>query len=270
LQEAGIQIDRIGAVSLGAFIGALFAMGYGPKDVRSVCLQELGSNPFDDYTFPAVSLIKAKKARRMMQHVFGRCTIESLPIDFFCLSSDLVSAQPVIHRRGDIVTSVGASVSIPGIAPPIRKSGKLLVDGGVLNNLPTDIMRDQSEGPIIASDLLVGKKIEDTSMKLPGAPIPGFSQLFARGSAGLPNILQILTRTSILGSLRCRWEQQAIADLVVCTNMEHIGFFDWEKIDEAIESGYQEALCVLKAARQDGRLNRIVAQRPKLVLADRG
>jgi len=270
LNEAGLTIDRIGGVSMGAFLGALFAMGHKPVDVRNICMRELGPNPFDDYNFPAVSIIKAKKARRMMERVFGRCTIESLPIDFFCLSSDLVSAEPVVHRRGEIVTSVGASISIPGIAPPIAKAGQLLVDGGVLNNLPTDVMRDQGEGPIIACDLIAGEKIEDKSMQLPEVPIPGISRLFKQGSVGLPNILQTLTRASMLGSLQSRWEQQAIADLVICPNMEHIGFFDWKKIDEAIDSGYKEALKILKLAWQDGRLQRIITKRPKLVLADRG
>lgn len=270
LQEAGLQIDRIGGVSMGAFLGALFAMGYRPDDVRNICMRELGPNPFDDYTFPAVSLIKAKKARRMMARVFGKRTIEGLPIDFFCVSSDLVSAQAVVHRRGDIVTSVGASISIPGIAPPIAKEGKLLVDGGVLNNLPTDVMRDQGEGPIVACDLIAGADMEDTSMQLPAVPIPGFSRLFMRDSVRLPNILQILTRTSMLSSLRSRQEQQLTADLVICPHMEHIGFYDWKKMDEAIEAGHNEAVHMLETARQDGQLQRILNSRPKRVLADRG
>lgn len=270
LLEAGIQIDRIGGVSMGAFIGALFAMGYGPEEVRRLCLLELGPNPFDDYNFPAVSLIKGKKARRMMRRIFGQRTIESLPIDFYCLSSDLISAQAVVHRRAEIVTSVGASLSIPGIAPPIRKADQLLVDGGVLNNLPTDVMREQGEGPIIASDLFAGKTIEDTGGQRPRGPISLMSRFFIRDSFGLPNIFQTLTRTTTLSSMCSRAEKQAIADMVVCPNMEHISFFDWNKIDKAIESGYEETGRVIEAARQDGSLDRILSKRPKLVFADRG
>lgn len=269
LQEAGLEIDRIGGVSMGAFLGALFAMGCSTEDVRSICMQELGPNPFDDYTIPFISLIKAQKASRMLKRVFGKRTIEGLLIDFFCVSADLVSAQAVVHRRGNLVTAVGASISIPGIAPPVAHEGKLLVDGGVLNNLPTDIMRDQGEGPVVACDLITGGNMKDTSIQ-PPVPIPGFSRLFRRGSAKLPNILQTLTRTSVLSSVRNGREQQAMADLVVCPHMEHIGFFDWKKVDEAIETGRDEIIRVLNIARQDGRLQRILNSRPNLVLADRG
>ncbi|MBN92554.1 MAG: hypothetical protein CL928_00555, partial [Deltaproteobacteria bacterium] len=155
LEEADLQVDRIGGVSMGALLSALYASGRSIDEMVAICQRELVErNPFNDYTFPMVSLIRAHKAERMLRGVFGAADIESLPMPYFCVSSDLLSATVHVHRRGPLVESIGASMSLPGVAPPRRMNGGLLVDGGVLNNLPTDVGRAAQEGPVIGCDLL--------------------------------------------------------------------------------------------------------------------
>ena len=147
LEADGIEIDRYGGCSMGSFIAAMAAAGWSPGDIRDRCDEELvRRSPFNDYTLPRVALIRSRKAARMFDRLFGEMTIEELAKPLFTVSADLLSSRLVIHRRGSVTEAVGASMSIPGLVPPLSRSGRLLVDGGVLNNLPIDAMADSGEG----------------------------------------------------------------------------------------------------------------------------
>ncbi|MDP6931787.1 MAG: patatin-like phospholipase family protein, partial [Myxococcota bacterium] len=192
------------------------------------------------------------------------------PIDFFCLSSDLLSAEAHVHRQGDVVTAVGASMSIPGVAPPIQDGNRLLVDGGVLNNLPTDVMHRQAEGPIIACDINSSGDSEETSVQLPAAPIPGIARLFGAGGQSLPNIIQTLARTSLLASVQSTDAKHAIAEVVVASRVSDIGFFEFHRVGETIERGYDAAMRALEEAKERGLYDELISGRPRsLVKAER-
>ena len=78
-----------------------------------------------------------------------------MPLPFFCVSSDLTTGRIHDHRDGQLWRALRASVALPGILPPVTHHGHLLVDGGVMNNLPVDVMREHAigAGPIIACDI---------------------------------------------------------------------------------------------------------------------
>src|SRR6185312_9957174 len=94
-------------------------------------------------------------ASTMLRANFGDLRIEELTKPFFCVSSDLTTGRIHEHRAGRLWRALRASVALPGILPPVTYHGHLLVDGGVMNNLPVDVMREQSGGggPIIACDI---------------------------------------------------------------------------------------------------------------------
>ena len=189
LAEAGVIVDRLGGTSMGALVGALAASGLSPHAVEATLRRELVERkPFADYGLPRVALIRAKRARSLLDRLFGTTAIEELSRDFFCMSADLVSARSIAHRRGSLVTAVGASMSLPGLAPPIRDGDRLLVDGGVLDNLPVEVMASTQEGPVIAVDVL--------ARGLPGA------RRRSRSTRGprLPSIVETLARSSTLAS----------------------------------------------------------------------
>src|SRR6476619_8006587 len=96
--------------------------------------------PFSDYTLPRYALIRARRAESMLRRVFEDVFVEELPRPLFTVSADLLSGQMVVQREGSLVEAVGASMAIPGLAPPVPHGAQLLIDGGVLNNLPIDLM----------------------------------------------------------------------------------------------------------------------------------
>ena len=116
----------------------------------------------------------------MLDRLLGPGNIEELAHDFFCVSADLVAAEPVIHRSGSLVMAVGASMSLPGLAPPLRDGARILVDGGVLDNLPIETMLRAESGPLIAVDVM-------------GRGVPGAGRTNRNGEQ-LPTLLETVAR----------------------------------------------------------------------------
>ena len=224
LEQQGIEVDRYGGCSMGSFIAAMAAAGWRPDDIRDRCHEELvRRSPFNDYTIPRVALIRSRKAGRMLERLFGELTIEELAKPLFTVSADLLSSQLVVHRRGSLLEAVGASMSIPGLVPPLPRGGRLLVDGGVLNNLPVDAMADSAEGPIVAFDVVRRMEPSDAA------------------EAPLPSIMETLSRATVLGSVERAERNRALALLVVTPDVQDVPLRDFRMLDRAVERGREAA-----------------------------
>ena len=123
LDGEGLEVDRLGGCSMGAFIGAMAALGWKPETMVEVCRRELAQRaPFSDYTIPRHALIRARRAASMLRRIFGELALEQLARPLYTISADLLSSRMVVHRTGSIVDTVGASMAIPGLAPRSRAS----------------------------------------------------------------------------------------------------------------------------------------------------
>ena len=142
IREAGLPIDLIAGVSMGAIMAAGYA--YSDDWVHTVPrLKAQLEGMLSDYTFPFVSLVRGRRFDRCLQALFGDTRIEDLPLPYFCVSSNLTRAKVVVHRTGPLWRAIRASGSLPGLVPPVVENGDLLYDGCLLNNLPLDLMRDE-------------------------------------------------------------------------------------------------------------------------------
>jgi predicted acylesterase/phospholipase RssA/CRP-like cAMP-binding protein len=241
LEEAGIPIDRVGGTSMGAVMAGLYARGFDWKDM--VRLNRWGwvkYRPHKLYTLPMISLLSSRKAERMLDMMFGDDQIEDLWLSFFCVSTNLTRAEVVVHRRGDLERSVGAGMRLPGVVPPAVQDGDLLVDGGVLDNLPTGVMRRLGDGPIIAVDVSASVDVRaDPSYR--AAPTPGQLLLgrWRRSARPFPNILQIIHRSAVLASDIYAKQAKSEVELYLDLPMEGYDMFDVEPLDEIVELGYR-------------------------------
>ena len=229
LLRAEVPIDRLGGTSIGALVGALAAAERPASEIAQLCQAELvDRHPFRDYTWPRTSLIRAQRARAMLERLFAGAHLEDLATDYFCVSTDLTDAKVVVHRRGLAVDAVGASMSLPGLAPPVRDGVRLLVDGGVLNNTPVDVMAARGEGPVVAVDVM--------------------SHRLARTDhRALPSIVETLARATVIGSHAQARARLAEADLVITPDLGSVGLLDFSRSDEAIAAGRRAAREVLDA-----------------------
>jgi NTE family protein len=257
LEQLEIPIDVCGGTSMGAFVAALLACGFDSVEATQVARETfIDNNYLNDYTLPRVSLIKARKFLGRLRAIFGARRIEELRRTYYCISTNLSTGASVVHDYGPLAEWVGTSMAVPGVAPPIAWRGDLLCDGGVVNNLPTDVMQSLERGSIIACSVS-----SDTDIQLPGAGIdwPDPEALLHLPSAAPvrpPRFSEILLRTATLASdttlARAAAER---ADVYLRMPVQDYGMFDWTKLDALIDLGYEQAMRTLAPLR-DSLLSR--------------
>jgi NTE family protein len=225
LLSAGLVIDRVGGCSMGAYVGAMFAMGMAPAAIHERCRQEfVERRPLGDYGIPTHSLLRGDRARSMLTRTFGDTTIEELPREFFCVSCDLVSGEQVLHRSGKLADAVGASMCLPGVFAPRARDGMLLVDGGVLDSLPVETMAATAEGPVVAVD--VGRRFQQ--------PPP---RRLRRDRPALPPLKETLARSIVLGSIDTANRARLRADVLIEPVTGDCGMLDFSRLDEMVAAG---------------------------------
>jgi len=244
LRDAAIPIDVIGGASMGAIIAAQHASGFEVDAMIELNRRSFSGSQLSDLTVPAVALRKARSTVRRLQSMFGERQIEDLPLRYFCTSSDLTHARVCVHDRGPVWLWTRASCSIPGLTPPIASGGSLLVDGGLLNNLPADIMRQRCNGSVIAVN--VTPTVDLTTDAPLVAAMSGWPHLWrmlfsGSGQRPFPNIAQILSRTVLVASVSDAQSQARYSDLYLAPALDGIGMGSFDAIDRTVEAGYRHA-----------------------------
>ena len=147
-------IDRVAGVSMGAFIGGLFAMGLDADEIDARCFEEwVQRRPLGDYTFPRHALIRGERARAMLERTFGDVAIEELARSFMSGATELRSGRLEVARWGPLYEAVGFSLCLPIVAPPQVRGREMFIDGSLVDNLPVGVMAGLGEGPVIAVDV---------------------------------------------------------------------------------------------------------------------
>jgi NTE family protein len=250
LAAIGVLFDRIAGVSLGSLVAAATAAGHTTEAMREGFERSfVETNPSNDFVVPAYSLIRGAKTRRLLREYFGERRIEELPLRFFCLSCDLIGREAVIHRTGPVVDAVYPSLAIPGVFPPVPTTdGRLLVDGGVLDNLPVAAMARAGQGPVIAVDVTdrmgaFSRPDRGVTGRI-GRPV----RMALTGSdAEVPRLGETLVRTMMVGSTDTVAAARLHADLVITPQVDGIGLMDWKSLSRVRELGRQAARDVLQS-----------------------
>jgi predicted acylesterase/phospholipase RssA/CRP-like cAMP-binding protein len=247
LVEHGIPIDWVGGTSIGAVFSAGIAFGWDPQRVEDEARRSfVNEKPFGDYTLPLVALLRGKRIDRLAQSSFPG-NIEDMLIPYFCVSSDLTSSSLTIHERGDLWRAIRASVSLPGVLPPAVWGKHLAIDGGILNNLPIDIMRTRSVGTIIAVDLSVEKDYELDYPEMPGAMQILISRLPFAQRLRVPGIVTLMMKATVMASGIHAKTVRGDATLLLRPPVGRFGLLATNDFDEIVEVGYRHACEELKS-----------------------
>lgn len=242
LYAAKIPIDLLGGTSIGAIVAGVAAMGGDADEITKMFHHAfVRNNPLSDYTFPLISLIRGRKMSRLLRHHFGETTIEDLWKFFFCLSTDLTTGGVRIHETGLAWRAVRASAAIPGILPPSIEAGHVLVDGGIMNNFPTDVMRSLRRGRVIGVD--VGTEVPFSS-NIDNIEIEDKSLLWLlfKRRGRVPGILDILMRAGTIDREEQRAASQGAVDILIKPKLGSMGFMSFTRFDEGIECGYRATM----------------------------
>lgn len=194
LKEAGYAPDFVGGTSMGAVVAASLALGLGIDRIRARTVAFfVGNNPLNDYTLPYHALTRGAKVDAGLAAWFGGVRIEDLWLPFLCVSSNLTTGTAMVHRSGDLPGALRASIAIPGLLPPVCTEEGILVDGGMMNNLPADVLAGLERGPVLAVDVGSDRAFGDMPVRswrgrlirrMLGAPdvMPGIAPLLLRAA----------------------------------------------------------------------------------------
>lgn len=252
LEERNIKIHAITGTSMGAIVGALYASGKTPDELEAIATSIDWSEAFSDES-PRDQLSYRRKQdsrdylsktqatldggvinlpkgviqgqnlqimlQRLFVHVSQITDFDRLKIPFRAVASDLATGEAVVFSSGSISTAVRASMSIPGLFAPVEVDGKVLVDGGISNNLPVDIAHAMGVDYVIAVDIAT----------------PLYS------AAGLDSVIPIIEQLTTLltfNQLRKQYALLGPGDVLISPNLEDINTADFDKTELAISRGY--------------------------------
>ncbi len=246
LREAGVPVDFVSGASMGAIIAACVAAGWDNEEIEERIRDAfVDSNPLGDHVLPVVALTKGKRVEERLKKHFGDRLIEELPLPFFCVSSDISTGEARIHRRGVLRHALRATISLPGILPPVIDGDALLVDGAVINNFPTDVMATTHRGLTIGIDVARRGVIDIEAFRDP----PGFFSWIAQhGVKDAPPIVSLLMRTATARHERVLKIHPA--DIMISPQVAGVELRDWEEYDEAVSDGYNATRAAIDEHRE--------------------
>ena len=252
LREAGVPFDLIGGASMGAIVAAGVAMAWDHAELsRRMKRAFVETNPLSDFTLPLLAVFRGNKVTKLLRDNFGDTQIEDMHPSYFCVSSNLTSGRAEVHNNGPLWRALRASVAIPGLLPPIIHEKHLLVDGGLMNNFPVDIMASYARGPIVGVDV--------AGDEAPIAEDENFGDqrwwpLFRQQLKGAPSIVSILMRSGTVGNEAQRRQARELTDLLFDPPLIGVGLRSWQAFDRAVAEGYAHAAELIELHGADALL----------------
>ena len=258
LEQENIAVDVVVGSSMGALIAAFWASGKNAKEIESVFNKfknKIFSFKLLDFTFPISGLIRGKNIDKLLRQNFNKKTFRDIDRSLKIVSYDLRNRQEVVIDKGNLVDAIKESIAIPGIFRPILKKDMMLMDGGVLNPVPTNILAGMGVKKIIAVNTLASP--EDT--------VRGFKELQARlekerkipfwrspirysnfrikrvlRKIFFPNIFDVIINSFqaveyVLAQESCRH-----ADIVISPKLSGINWFELFNVKMLIQNGEEE------------------------------
>ncbi|MFP3915332.1 MAG: patatin-like phospholipase family protein [Actinomycetota bacterium] len=254
LCELGMTIDVFGGSSIGTPLAAAMADGH-PPEVLEPLVARLFADVLD-YTVPLVAFTGGRGIARAATEVFGSRDIEDLHLPFFGVSTDLTASDTRVHRRGSVVRTIRASCAVPGLMPPVPDEGHLLVDGGVTNNLPIDVMRRITpRGEVIAVDVV--PSAGPAAREEFGLWVSGTRMLRERfrGRRPAPPISMTLMRALTVGSGSRHKEMglAGLADRLIDIDIDRVPMLAFDRVTEIARRGYEMAVPQIEAWLEAGK-----------------
>ena len=256
LEEMQIPVDAIAGTSMGALVGGLYATGMNADELQRVVAEmdwesaftdtiPRGGQPIrrkaDDYDYPIkiklafkdgrvsfpLGLIQGQQVRMIIKELMVDAAhihdFDQLPIPYRAVATDIETGEAYVFDSGDMVTAMRASMSIPGLLAPVEHDGRLLVDGGVANNVPVDVARQMGADRLITIDI--------------GTPLKTREEI--RSVVSLADqMLGFLTRKNSIDQI----ETLTSTDFLIRPELAAVGMLDFDGEQVIADAGYQTAM----------------------------
>ena len=242
LEREKIKFDYISGASFGAVIGALYCNGLNAEEIEKKVEKFFGGieSAFDP-TLPLIAFFKGKNMRRMLRDAFLDKRIEELEIPFVTSAVDLQTGIEHIFDQGPITEALTSAMSLPGAFPPYRLGEKVLVDGGVVNNIPENLIRAKGADVILGVNVSPMYEVVPVKMFDDRANTEKSWFRYLWEQIKYPPILQIMTRTITLEGREITRLKKSQLELFVHFHMEEFQLFDFRNYKLIIDKGEEEA-----------------------------
>ena len=239
LSEAGVDIDFLGGTSAGALYGLSAAYCDFNQDLIDIYCQDSAQSKLtkNDFTLPVISIMSGKKMSNYIKKMMGDTYLEDFWVGSYCVSTNYSNATSKVHDRGLAWKQIQASIAIPGIFPPVVIDNQLHVDGGVVDNLPIEIMYKYPVSHIIAISLTQLKSQPVQFEETPGAGTILWDRITGRKKFRLPGITSILINSLTLNSRQKQEISKSGVSIYVEIELKGIGMMDDQKWKEIIKKG---------------------------------
>jgi NTE family protein len=255
LEQHNIPVDYVVGTSIGAYVGGMYALGYEVSDIEAIMLGMPWDESYSDF-IPRESLAYDKKQHRDRYNISIRLgysdgefkvphglllgqsayqilqrstdtvrsfdSFDDLAIPYRAVASDIATAKMVVLDSGSINEAMKASAAVPGIVAAVEIDGKTLVDGGITNNMPIDVIKAMGADIVIAIDI--------------GSPLAEQSELTSTVSV-LNQLSTILTNNTSLAQKTLLTEK----DILLRPAIDKLSTTDWSVMPQALKLGEQEA-----------------------------
>lgn len=264
LAEVGVAADAVGGSSAGGIMSTLWASG----NSFDTLLQRMGeavSRDLKDYTFPVTSIMAGFKMTTEAKAFFGPVRgLEDLWLPCFLTTANITSSRLMVHDRGPIWKYIRGTSSVPGVFPPVMENGEMLVDGGLVNNLPTDVMAKRPDiGTVIALD--VGGSPDPPYESEPyESSLSGWKVLWSRINPfakpiKVPGLGRVMMGVAMISNGASIEVTRQIADFYMRLDPGNIGLFEFDAYAESAENGYQSSKKTLAEWEKDEKFQELVA-----------
>ena len=261
IEELGIPIDALGGTSAGAAIASCYALGYRGRELEDAIKRWLGGSV--DYTLPLVAISAGGHMLARARQIFGDLDLEDLPLPLYCIATDITRFGMLVIDRGRVRDAVLASACLPGIFPPVHVNGRWAVDGGLVNAVPMDVMRNflGPRGIIIGSDVTGGAAAARVEGAAGAAGVNGWMQLLRTlaGRRTLPSIVDVLQSSATAAG---DYQLQRVIDTGrpdACIRHDTAGhsIVDFSRPAPLRDKGYAATMAALRPLVDSGRLPRV-------------
>lgn len=261
LEESGVRIDMIAGSSMGAIIGGGYACGLSSTELEDISLNSdwLDVLNLIDPIFPTRGFIDGQKIKEFLDEIYEGKNIEDLNIPFAATTVDILKGDLYVINSGNLASAARASGSVPIVFNPLSEGDKVLVDGGMIDPVPIDVVRSLGADYIIAVNVLAFPEKRDDSFRYLSGDnlensrskwrIPGQGEAWY--TAGQPNLAEIAHETVILSMALIAETQMELAKPDMIINVS-TGLSAWNFLEAeiAIEKGYEEMRTALETLKQ--------------------
>jgi predicted acylesterase/phospholipase RssA len=220
--ENKFEFDLVVGTSSGGLVGAGIALGWSFDEIVEKMSMMSKVNPLFNLHIPKTSIFKDKVIRQYMVEWFSDFNMEDTRISYRNISVDVDQSKESVNDRGSLEAAVRASSALPGIFPPVKIGDTIHVDGGVMNNLPTDQTRGRGVTKIIGIDIGANASPAENSKQQNSSP----------------GLLSLITLVATLGDSAASDLHRKQCDLLLLPDVSEIKIFDFKLYKKAISIGY--------------------------------